>query len=112
MDGHRRRDGMLTGPLEELNGSLVFLGRRSGLERPEIPAPACFGVLLSRIQTVLSVLELSYHRVSRPLQWTGKRAHVRCRGSATSLKSTSLARHAGHDVGKRQNRLFASDQKQ
>jgi len=49
-------------PLEELHGSFVPFGGFGRSERPDIPAPSRFGVLLSRIEPILAGLEFPDHR--------------------------------------------------
>jgi hypothetical protein len=47
-------------PLEELDGSFVFLGSDQSLERPEISPLSGPGIFLARIEAVPG-LELTYH---------------------------------------------------
>lgn len=52
-------------PLEVLNGAFVFLGGRTRPEGPKVPPLARLGVLLSRVESVLAVLELTDHECTR-----------------------------------------------
>src|SRR4026209_1543767 len=47
--------------LEELHGAFVLLGGRTRAERAEITALSRFRVLLARIETISSVLQLANH---------------------------------------------------
>jgi hypothetical protein len=50
--------------LEELHCALVFLRRRARFERAEIPTLARLGILLSRVQPVLTALEFANHTIT------------------------------------------------
>src|SRR5437870_6363923 len=52
--------------LEELHRALVLFGRGARLERPQVPAPAGFGIELARIEPVLTGSELSDHPGNPP----------------------------------------------
>jgi hypothetical protein len=64
-------------PLEELNFAFVLLRSFPCPERPEIAALTGLGVLLARIQAILSRLELSNHRNSISRRITGRKRLVR-----------------------------------
>src|SRR5690348_1858496 len=55
------RDGALSATLEELHRLLVLLRRRSRLERPEVPSLAGLGILLLRVEPVLTGFQLPDH---------------------------------------------------
>ena len=49
-------------PLEELDGALMFLGRRSAAKRPQIPPFPGSRIDAARIQPILPGLQLANHR--------------------------------------------------
>lgn len=63
-------------PLEVLNYALVGFGRLSGRESAEVASPSGFGVLLSRVQAILSRLQFSNHRNPPRPAWMQARRMV------------------------------------
>src|SRR5687768_16708633 len=71
---------MLATALEELHRAFMLLRRGSCAERAEVATFAGFWILLARIESVLTVLELSNHRGLGPRMTSRKsrRESARC----------------------------------
>lgn len=64
MTGRSGTDGLLgLVTLEKLDGSFVLFGSLSCFEGSEVPPLARPGILLSRVEPILTRLQLSNHRV-------------------------------------------------
>src|SRR5687768_17402295 len=71
---------MLATALEELHRAIMLLRRASCAERADVATFAGFWILLARIESVLTVLELSNHRGPGPRMTSRKsrRENARC----------------------------------